>query len=637
MWSDLKFRVRALFRRGAMDRELADELGFHLERQIEKYVRAGMPRREAERRARVEFGGIEQIAEDARAIRGISRPDALLQDVRYAWRGVRARPGFAAAVVLTLGLGMGATATMFGIVDRLLMRLPSYLESPDRVHRVYMNFTWDGRERSDRGFAYLTYQDLQKYTTTLDAHATLFYSTNPVGSAPDVRELPVLNRECIAVRFLRHASRARPVLHGAGGCAAEWSELHANVANTLKTGVHGSTHRDSRLQTSLLLLQSGLCVVLLVGAGLFVRSLLNVRSIPLGYDADSLVLVDADMRGLELNAPERNELVERMRTTAVSVPGVRAATLRASVALAGSEGRGAPHVPGRDSLNLLGRYTLQTGSPEYFVTMGTRILKGRGFEPTDVRGSPPIVIISKGMADAIWPGGDPLGRQMRFGPDSMPMLTVVGVAEDVVNRQINGPSDFWYYLPFEQYQSIFDASIRPALIVRVQGEPERFIELLRERLQREMTGDAYVRVASFANLLERQIRPWRAGATMFVIFAGLALVLATIGLYSVVAYGVAQRTRELGLRIALGASVGNVVGTVVRRGVIFALIGIVAGGGVALFAARRIEPLLFRVSPRDPLIFGGVAVILLLTAAAATLRPALRASRVDPTIALRAE
>jgi predicted permease len=368
-----------------------------------------------------------------------------------------------------------------------------------------------------------------------------------------------------------------------------------------------------------------------------VRSLLNVRALRLGYDADALVVIDGNMRGTELNLAQRNELVERMRAAVQSVPGVHSSTLHASTPFAGSEGRGAPYVPGRDSLNLLGRYTLQTGSPGYFATMGTRILRGRGFEPTDVRGAPPIVIISKGMADAIWPHEDPLGKRLRIGPDSLPMLTVVGVAEDVVNRQIGGPSDFWYYLPFEQYQSMFGSSIRPNLLVRVQGEPAAYVEPLRSRLQREMPGDAYVRVAPFRNVLEPQTRSWRTGATMFVIFASLALVLATIGLYSVVAYTVAQRTRELGVRIALGASVGNVVRTVVRQGVAFAVVGIAAGGAVALYASRYIEPLLFETSPRDPFIYGSVAAILLLVAIAATLRPALRACRVDPTVALRGE
>ncbi|HSJ10087.1 MAG TPA: ABC transporter permease, partial [Longimicrobiales bacterium] len=191
MWSDLKFRLRALFQRSAMDRELADELRFHIECEVEKYVRSGVPRAEAERRARIEFGGVDQITEDARGVRGTARLDALLQDVRYAWRGARARPGFAAAIVLTLGLGIGANAAMFSVVDRLLLRPPAYMEAPERVHRVYMNYLWNGSERSDRNFAYLTYQQLRT-TSALDAAAGFYYHPmQPIGSGSAIRELPV--------------------------------------------------------------------------------------------------------------------------------------------------------------------------------------------------------------------------------------------------------------------------------------------------------------------------------------------------------------------------------------------------------------------------------------------------------------
>jgi ABC-type antimicrobial peptide transport system permease subunit len=279
---------------------------------------------------------------------------------------------------------------------------------------------------------------------------------------------------------------------------------------------------------------------------------------------------------------------------------------------------------------------LQTGSHDYFETTGTRILRGRAFRPADVAGAPPIVIISSSMADAIWPGENALGRQLRVGGEERPMLTVVGVAEDITARAIGAPSDMWYYLPIDQYRTMFGAA-RPGLFVRVQGKPETFVEPLRVRLQRELPGDSYVKVAAFAQLLEPQQRSWRLGATMFVIFASLALTLAAIGLYSVLAYVVAQRTRELGIRIALGASTPNVIRMVVTHGVLFAVVSVAVGSAAAFFAARRIEPLLFDATPGDPLVYAAVAGVLLVVGIGATVRPALRATRVDPTIALRAE
>ncbi|HUF49575.1 MAG TPA: ADOP family duplicated permease [Longimicrobiales bacterium] len=900
MLADLKYRLRALLRRDTLDRELADELSFHIEREVEKHVRAGVTRAEAERRARVEFGGVEQITEDTRTSRGLERIDALLQDVRYAWRGVRSRPGFSAAVVLTLGLGIGANAAMFGVVDRLLLRPPAFLSDADRVHRAYLNYMWDGAQRTDRNFEYIVYTDVTSFATSFDAAAAFSYQQMPVGRGTAARELmvarvsasyfdfftarPVLGRfftaqedvppagENVAVlgyaywqsahggsrsvlgeqlhigevtytvvgvaprgfvgvtdgaapvayipittfayardpayatsygwswlemlvrrrpavafaaatadmsaafarswqvqheqtTWLRPVSEAKPhatispvhmargpdagpngriaawvmgvafivlliaaanvinlllaralqrrreialrlalgvsrarllqqllmetlllaLLGGVAGlAAARWGggmlralfltaddadavatdtrtllftatltlaialltglapalqALRADVAGALKAGMRDSAYRSSRLRTGLLLFQSALCVLLLVGAGLFVRSLANVRAYRLGYDIDPIVLIDTNQRGVQLDDAQRNELADRLHAAAMSVPGVRSATLAATVPFYSFEGRGPPHVPGRDSLNLLGRYILQSGSSAYFETLGTRILRGRGFTSADVAGAPYVVVVSQAMAHAIWPGQDPLGERMRFGSfggDTTPYLTVVGIAENVSGRSIGGAPEFWYYLPTLQYRTMFGAA-RGLLYVRVDGRAGDHVETLRERLQRELPGDSYVRAAAFADVIAPQQRSWRVGATMFVVFAALALVLATIGLYSVIAYAVAQRTRELGVRIALGASVARVVRMVVGQGVLFAITGIAAGSAAALLAARWIEPLLFDASAKDPVVYGAVAVVLLIVAVVATARPALRATRVDPTIALRAE
>jgi predicted permease len=419
------------------------------------------------------------------------------------------------------------------------------------------------------------------------------------------------------------------------GLAPALQALRADVAGTLK-GARDGGYRSSRVRSTLLLLQAALSVVLLVGAGLFVRSLLNVRSYDLGYHVDPVVIVEANARGVELNRDQRNALADRMLEAARAVPGVRSATLRVSVPFLSSEGRGPPVVAGRDSLNLLGRYTLQAGSPSYFETVGTDIVRGRPFTNADGAGSMPVVVISEGMAQAVWPGVDPIGAQMRLGNDTT-AWTVIGVAGNIDAREIGGDPELWYYLPIDQYKAAFAAAARPVLFARVQGQGSDYVAALRERVQRELPGDAYVKVTPFSDVIARQQRSWHVGATMFVSFAALALILAGIGLYSVVAYAVAQRTREIGVRIALGARMTSVMLMIVRQGVLFALSGIIIGGSVALFAGRWIEPLLFSASPADPLVYAGVAGLLLVIAIAATVRPALRASRVDPTVALRAD
>jgi putative ABC transport system permease protein len=206
----------------------------------------------------------------------------------------------------------------------------------------------------------------------------------------------------------------------------------------------------------------------------------------------------------------------------------------------------------------------------------------------------------------------------------------------MVGRTISDSREFWYYMPIAQYMAFYGQA-SPTVFARVSGEAGDNVEALRRRLQSEMPGAAYVNVVPLENLVSPQQRTWRFGATMFVAFGALALVLAAIGLYSVIAYAVAQRTQELSVRIALGASVGDVIRMIVRQGVAFALAGIAIGSLIALWASHWIEPLLFNQKARDPVIFAAVGVVLLAVAVAATLRPAIRATRVDPTVALRGD
>jgi putative ABC transport system permease protein len=892
--ADLRYRLRALFRGGAMDRELADELRFHVDRATQQYVEAGMRPGEARRRAQLEFGGVEQVRETTRSVRGIGVLDVLAQDVRYAWRSLRARPGFTLAIVLTLGLGVAANAVMFGIVDRLLLRAPAYLESSERVHRVYLTYDWNGEPIVNRSTEYRRYRDLVELTTSFEAAAVVSNRTMAVGTGDDVRELavaaasasffeffdvqPVLGRfytehdesatappvvvlgygywqsayggrtdvlgeqvqsgatvatiigvaprgfagvsetttpalyvpaavigrgtradwaesyvwgwldvllrrradvpqataaaeldaayarswelereagaglqpataarpraqlapvqlargplagpdarvavwvlgvavivlliACanvinlllaravqrrreIALRLALGVSRRRLVqqlvtetlvlalLGGVMGLAlAHWGgavvralflpdaafggtltdtrtllfvgsitlgvallsgvapALHAlreDVADALRGGMRDSGYRSSRTRTALLLVQAALSVVLLTGAGLFVRSLDNVRSLRLGYDTAPVLLIQTNMRGLRIDEDARAALGDRLLAAALSHPAVEHATLVVSVPFWDFETRGVPYVPGVGSVDGLGRFNLQAGSGDYFATIGTRILRGRGFGPQDGATGQPVVVVSRSMADALWPGDDALGRQLRFGADTMPLLTVVGVAEDIRAQQLQGAAEFWYYLPMAQYRARYGAT-RPALFVRVRGDAHRHADDVRRRLQTELPGPAYIVPTPLAQILAPQQRAWTFGATMFGLFAALALILAALGLYSMSAYAVAQRTRELGVRMALGASVAAVVQLIARQAVLFAAAGIALGVGAVLVAARWLQPLLFDVSARDPVVFGAVAIIMLAVTVAAAVRPALRAARVDPSIVLR--
>jgi ABC-type antimicrobial peptide transport system permease subunit len=214
----------------------------------------------------------------------------------------------------------------------------------------------------------------------------------------------------------------------------------------------------------------------------------------------------------------------------------------------------------------------------------------------------------------------------------MPCTTVVGIAEDIKQNSLTDDSGLHYYLPIAQFHP--EAAV---LFVRTRDAAAASAEMVRRSLQRLMPGISYVIVTPMHDIIAPQERAWQAGATMFLALGGLALVLAAIGLYSVIAYHVAQRTHELGVRIALGARASNVLRLVVGEGVRFAVAGTVIGGAIALLAGRWIRPLLFSVSPHDPLVFGVTIATLLMVALVASAIPAIRAARVDPTIALRVE
>jgi ABC-type antimicrobial peptide transport system permease subunit len=264
--------------------------------------------------------------------------------------------------------------------------------------------------------------------------------------------------------------------------------------------------------------------------------------------------------------------------------------------------------------------------------MGTRIIRGRGITAADTRDAPRVMVVSDAMARVLWPGRDAIGQCIRVQADTMPCTTVVGIAENIKTRSLTEDGGFHYYLPIEQYQPE-----RANLVLRVHGQAGDYVETVRRALQAEMPGSAYVVAHAMREVVGPQEQSWESGATMFVAYSGLALILAAIGLYSVIAFDVAQRTHELGVRIALGAQVRDVVTLVVVAGLRFALVGVSLGLGITLLTGRFVVPLLFDVSPRDPVILGAVGGLLLGVAIVASALPALRAARVDPSVALRAD
>ena len=415
------------------------------------------------------------------------------------------------------------------------------------------------------------------------------------------------------------------------GLAPIAQAMRADLMNDLKSGARDGGRQRSRLRTGLLVAQAALSVVLLVGAGLFVRSLANVRGTRLGYDVDPMLVVELNMRGVKLDSARAAELRRRLLERARAMPEVTGASLQVGTPFWGRQ-RQPLYVAGIDTVARLGIFDVSAVSPEYFATFGTRIVQGRGFLTTDRERAPLVLVVSDRMAKTLWPNEAALGKCIRVGADTMPCRTVVGIAEDIKSTRLGDDPEMYYYLPAAQFHPE-----RTGLFVRVASDAGKHTEAVRRVLQQDMPSPAYVTVTPFADIVGQQVRSWNLGAAMFGAFGLMALVLAAIGLFSVISYNVMERTHEMGVRIALGAQRSDVVGLVVRSGLRFAFVGVAIGGLIAFVAAPRIAPLLFKESPRDPVVYVVVTLVLLAVSMAASWVPAHRAALVDPMSAIRSE
>ncbi|HUK62405.1 MAG TPA: ADOP family duplicated permease, partial [Dongiaceae bacterium] len=346
----------------------------------------------------------------------------------------------------------------------------------------------------------------------------------------------------------------------------------ADLTTDLKSGAReGAVHR-SKTRAALLVFQGALSVLLLVGAGLFVRSLRNVQSMRLGYDPEGVLAVDLRMRGVTLDSAAAVELRRRLLETARAIPGVQLASVAVTMPF-WSMWSTDLHVAGIDSVDKLGEFDLNAVTPDYLAVMGTRILRGRGITAADVPGAPRAIVVTDAMAKVLWPGRDALGQCIKVDADTVPCSYVVGIAENITQRSLTGDDkSFFYWLPQAQY-----APKQGNLYLRMASTRPSDRETVRRKLQALMPGASYVTVTPFTDVIGNETRSWRLGATMFTLFGALALVLAAIGLYSVISYSVAQRTHELGVRAALGAQMHDLVGLVVSQGMRLALAGVAAG------------------------------------------------------------
>jgi putative ABC transport system permease protein len=888
--ADLLGRARALVRRPAMERELSEEIRFHLEMETEANIRRGMTPDAARRAAALAFGPVERAREEHRDARGTRLLEDAAADLRWARRWLAHRPGFTVAVVLTLALGIGGTTAVVCVVDGVLLRPLPYPE-PDRLVAVWSlargeTEPWASsppdfrifRERAS-GFERLggyylgaanlviggepvrlaaanatagTFEALavpaamgrtfraEEETSGQDrvvvlsdgtwrrwfgARSDIIGSTVTVDGAPhtvigvmpasfrfpertaelwlpmafppgDVldtrgnyfvsiigrlrpgvsaegaeRELGTLaagiaadepqatirgahvvplheqtvgatrrplqlllggtglllaitcanvaglvlargaarGRE-LALRAGLGATRGRLVrqlvtegllLSAAGsaaGLAVAWGAVRllrtlgpqdlprldevaldgrvlvATALISAATGLGfallpalrltgGDTHENlqggarqtgtaghQRLGRLLVGGQVALTLVLLVGAGLLLRSLLALTQVDPGFRSSGVVTASLPLRhDTAADAPGTwrfaDELLERVQ----ALPEVETAALTSGLSLRGG-GWGKmvsfadrPPPASRDQVSTVG-YRLV--SPEYFRTLGVRLLSGRAFDPGDRADAQPVALINRAMARRFWPGRDPVGATIWMGPPEamvstllpagfrFPRLTVIGVVADERFESLDQPAE-----P-EVYQLYAQSSETPSalyLAVRARGEPTLVIPGLRAALREVDPTMPLAEVATVRELMRESGARRRFGAVLISGFAALALALALVGVYGVAAQFVAQRRRELAIRIALGAEVRQIVRLVVREGAGAGLVGGLVGIGAALGLSGLMRAVVFEVRPSDPVTYAACTVVLLAAVLLAALLPARRAARLPPASVLGSE
>lgn len=420
------------------------------------------------------------------------------------------------------------------------------------------------------------------------------------------------------------------------GLAPAMHAMRPDLAQSLKAGGRDVGPHGSRLRSSLLALQTALCVVLLVGAGLFIRSLQNVTSIGIGFETTQRVFLSAVLddptpfaSALSAAIPAAAERLRGMGGVAsvayMDHPPIVAGAFRAVM------------LPGRDSLPKLaggaGGPWFASVSPDYFRTMGVRLIAGRDFTPSDGANAPLVTIVSERLAKLYWPGENPLGKCLLIDRREAPCSQVVGVAADV-------HSDAIIERPTLQiYRAIAQTNDQPRrIVVHIRHGSEGSVLRAADQIVRAMLPELVaLQPLWFDDINEREVRSWQLGARLFTALGLLALAVAAVGVYSIVAYSASRRTHEMGVRIALGAERSRILDLVVGDGLRVVLFGIASGIVVSLAAGRVLASLLFGIEPNDPSVLIAASLMLVVVGGVACLLPGWRASRVNPVDALRAD
>jgi len=417
------------------------------------------------------------------------------------------------------------------------------------------------------------------------------------------------------------------------GIAPAWRSSGTKVGAALKEG-RSVSRRRSRLGKSLVIAQVAVSIVLLFGAGLFLRTVRNLRRVDVGFDTHNLLLVPVNPGLNRYDQARIARLHGEMLDRLPQVPGVRAATLSTPALLTGSMSRIGLFIQGRSGPVDRNTISVMTIAPNFFDAMNIPLVAGRGFTARDGLNAPRVVVINEAAARKYFPGENPLGR--RVGPtfESRGDREIVGVVKDAKYNNVREAAPPTMYSSYLQQRRL---DVTTTFELRTAADPVTVVSSVRETIRQIDPNLPILNVSTQTDQIERRFAQEKVFAQAYALFGGLALLVASIGLFGLMSYNVARRTNEIGIRMALGARRRDVTRMVMGESLILVVAGVAIGGSVALAAGRLVSTLLFGVAPTDPATIALAVVLMVIASAFAAFVPARTASRVDPMIALRSE
>jgi len=417
------------------------------------------------------------------------------------------------------------------------------------------------------------------------------------------------------------------------GLAPALRTMKENLVDALKDGMRGGASDatlKNRTRSLLVVFESAVAVMLLIGAGLLIRSLVALQGVEPGFDPNNVLTLRVDLPRQKYDTPDKtSNFFQQLETRVASLPGVEAVGSTTELPLSGQANDMPFTVEGRPSVGSNEAFAdFRRVNQNYLSAMRIPLRRGRNFTEQEVRQNAKVIIVSQQLVDTTFPDEDPLGKRLITGMNEP--YEIIGIVGDIRHRSLQGEPTATMYMPTQE-------PARRNLVIRTQGDPRSLASGVRKEVNGLDPDQPIAAIKPMTEWVNMSVAGARYRTILLGLFALLAMILAATGIYGVMSYSVAQRTQEIGVRMALGARPFDVLKLVVRQGMVLALIGVVVGLAGALALTRVMSSLLFGVTVRDPITFGLVAALLMLVAFIACFVPARRATKVDPLVALRYE